>query len=237
MNVYYYAAFAPTSDFNSFCGGGCVAGLSSVPNSPSDVGQKASIGLVYGGTTQYQRASGQTMGHEVGHGHGRTHAPTSYSVMGCSTPGGLDPSYPYPTGAIGVWGWDIYNWIPMDPTQYFDMMGYCSSDWISDYTYGALASWVAADNGADMVLPSKPTTYRQLLVQRDGTLKVGNAFPVYGVLSGTKRQVTYESGGATHTVDGYFYPYDHIAGGYVLAPEPAQFTSVRVAGFAAVALH
>jgi hypothetical protein len=237
VDVYYYGAFAPTATFAQFCSSGCVAGLSSIPNSPSDSGQKASIGLVYGGDAASQQATGQTMTHEVGHGHGRSHAPTTYSIMGCSTPSGIDPSYPYTNGGIGVWGWDITGASSKDPTQNYDIMGYCAFDWISDYTYSALASWVATDNGADMILPSTPTRYRQIMVAADGTLTVGDAFPVYGIPSGANRKVTYQAGGVTRTVDGFFYPYDHLPGGYILAPEVMPFTSVQVLGYAKPASH
>ena len=225
-DVYYYGAFAPTSSFASYCGNGCIAGLSGIPSSPSNYSQKASIGLVYGGDAQDQQATGQTMAHEVGHGHGREHSPTNYNVQGCSQPSGIDPGYPYTNGAIGVWGYDISGGGPVDPTKYYDIMGYCAYDWISDYTYKALFNWVAADNGADMMVSSTPVTYRQIFVHADGSLEVGSAFPVYGPVSGTPHQVTYVDNGIKRTVTGWYTPYDHVAGGTILAPEPAHFTSV-----------
>lgn len=230
-DVYYYGAFAPTSSFATFCSSGCVAGLSSIPSSPSNYSQKASIGLAYGGNANDQMATGQTMAHEVGHGHGRSHAPTNYNTQGCAQPSGIDPSYPYSNGAIGVWGYNIINSSPIDPSQYFDIMGYCAYDWVSDYTYSALFSWVAADNGNDMFIPKTPVTYRMIMVNGDNSLTVGDAFPVYGPVSGTPHTVTYDDNGTTRTVTGFYYPYDHLPGGYILAPEPAHFTSVRVTDF------
>ncbi len=218
-DVYYYGAFAPTASFDSYCGGGCIAGLSSIPSSPMNIAQKASIGLVYGGSAAYQQATGQTMAHEVGHGHGRMHSPTNNTVQYCSTPSNIDPSYPYANGAIGVWGYDINTAQPIDPSMFYDVMGYCASDWISDYTYSAIFNWVAADNGADVVVSKTPTTYRQINDDGHGTLTLGQAFPVYGLVSGTQRTVTYEYGGAPHTVTGFYYPYDHVPGGYLLVPE------------------
>lgn len=223
-DVYYYGAFAPSSSFASFCGNGCIAGLSGIPQGPTNYSQKASIGLAYGGDSFDQQATGQTMAHEVGHGHGREHSPTSQSVQYCSTPSGVDPSYPYSQGGIGVWGWDIVNYKAKDPTQFFDVMGYCESDWISDYTYSALYSWVAADNGFDMV-KGAPVTYRQIFVKGDGSLEVGDAFPVYGPMSGEEHTVTFDDG---HSATGFYFPYDHVHGGYVLVPEPARFSSLQV---------
>lgn len=235
-DVYYYGAFAPTSSFASFCGGGCVAGLSTVPSSPSNYSMKASIGLVYGGDSFDQQATGQTMAHEVGHGHGRNHAPTTYNVQGCSQPAGIDTSYPYQYGGIGVWGYNVVTSQAIDPSQYYDIMGYCAYDWISDYTYKALFNWVAADNGADMVVPKTPTTYRMIVDDGNGTLELGDAFPVYGPVEGTPKTVTFDDNGVTRTVTGYYTPYDHIPGGFILAPEPARFSSVRVPTLSKVTL-
>ncbi|HEX4513175.1 MAG TPA: hypothetical protein VH054_06550 [Polyangiaceae bacterium] len=230
-DVYYYGAFAPSSSFANFCGSGCIAGLSGIPNGPTNYSQKASIGLAYGGDSFDQQSTGQTMAHEVGHGHGREHSPTSQSVQGCSQPSGIDPSYPYSNGAIGVWGWDVINQKAKDPSQFFDVMGYCENDWISDYTYSALEAWIATDNGFDM-MPGPAVTYRQIYVKADGTLEVGDAYPVYGPMSGEQHTVTFDDG---HTATGFYFPYDHIAGGYVLVPEPTHFTSLKVQGFAKLA--
>jgi hypothetical protein len=230
-DVYYYGAFKPASSFASYCGSGCIAGLSGIPSSPNNYSQKASIGLVYGGNSQAQLSTGNTMAHEVGHGHGRSHAPTSYNVQGCSTPSGLDPSFPYANGGIGVWGYDLNASKPIDPSQNFDIMGYCAYVWVSDYTYKALFNWVAADNGADMITPSAPVTYRMIMIHGDGTVELRGSFPVYGPMSGEQHTVTYVDNGVTKTVTGYYFPYDHVSGGYILAPEPAHFTSVLVPDF------
>jgi hypothetical protein len=66
-------------------------------------------------------------------------------------------------------------------------------------------------------------------VKANGALEVGDAFPVYGPMSGEQHTVTFDDG---HTATGFYFPYDHIGGGYVLVPEPAtQFTSLQVKGF------
>jgi hypothetical protein len=230
-DVYYYAAFAPSPSFNQFCGAGCVAGLSSIPNSPADHAQKTSIGLVYGGDSFDQQATGVTMAHEVGHGHGREHSPTSNGVPGCVQPTGIDPAYPYPEGEIGVWGYDPAAQKMYPPTTWFDIMGYCNNNWISDYTYGAIAHWMLLDAGADIIGTSNPKVYRQILVHGDGSVTVGESFPVYGMVSGPEHTVTYQDGDKTYTVTGHYYPYDHIPGGYLLAPEPPHFTAVSVPDF------
>ncbi len=219
VNAYYYGAFAPSSSFASFCGGGCVAGLSNVPSSPSNYSMKASIGLVYGGDANSQQATGQTMAHEVGHGHGREHSPTSQAVQGCSTPQGIDPGYPYSNGAIGVLGYDPFTKQDYASSFFFDVMGYCAYDWISDYTYSALFDWVATDNGADMILPSKPTMYHWFLVADDGSITDEGTAPVSGVVSGTPYTANLANGSK---VTGYFTPFDHQRGGQLLVPETSH---------------
>jgi hypothetical protein len=65
--------------------------------------------------------------HELGHTWGRQHAP-------CGNPPGPDPSYPHPGGTIGRIGYDVEREaVKLRSTP--DIMGYCGSPWISDYTY------------------------------------------------------------------------------------------------------
>jgi hypothetical protein len=44
--------------------------------------------------------------------------------------------------------------------------------------------------------------------------------------------VTFDNG---QTATGFYFPYDHVGGGYVLVPEPAHFTSLKVQGFTKLA--
>ena len=82
------------------------------------------------------------MCHELGHAHGRLHAPCNVSDP--------DPQFPYPDANIGVWGYDQRSGEFRDPTSK-DMMSYCPeprwSAWISDYNYQAILVRVAAVNG------------------------------------------------------------------------------------------
>lgn len=64
--------------------------------------------------------------HELGHNFGRYHSP------GCGA-AFIDPGYPHGGGSIGVWGWTGSSL--MSPTTTNDIMGYCSVQWISDYTW------------------------------------------------------------------------------------------------------
>ena len=78
--------------------------------------------------------------HELTHNFGRFHAP-------CGGVGGPDPNYPYAGGTIGVFGYDLTNNALKLPAS-FDLMGYCSNPWISDYTYVGAMAWRANNPGA-----------------------------------------------------------------------------------------
>jgi hypothetical protein len=82
------------------------------------------------------------MCHELGHAHGRFHAPCNVQDP--------DARYPYPGANIGVWGYDNRSSTFLPPTSK-DMMSYCPeprwSAWISDYTYQAILERAAAVNG------------------------------------------------------------------------------------------
>ncbi|MBC8069445.1 MAG: hypothetical protein IAG13_14000 [Deltaproteobacteria bacterium] len=84
-----------------------------------------------------------TIIHEVGHNHGRDHAP-------CGDPGGPDPSYPYPGATLGVRGYDVAQKLIIDPVAidpvygmaHTDFMSYCGPNWWSDYSWRALVDRV-----------------------------------------------------------------------------------------------
>ncbi len=63
--------------------------------------------------------------HEWGHNFSRPHSP-------CSVSG--DDNYPYAGGVIGMFGWNSSSNALVAPTA-TDVMGYCSNQWISDWTW------------------------------------------------------------------------------------------------------
>ena len=69
-----------------------------------------------------------TAAHEWGHNFGRLHAP-------CDVEG--EAGYPYPGGVIGQHGWDPATNSVVLPTV-TDIMGYCDTQWVSDYTWNAV---------------------------------------------------------------------------------------------------
>lgn len=101
----------------------------------------AGIGYVPGRTVlSWDRTGsrGSVLAHEFGHNFGRNHAP-------CGGVQGADASYPYTGGVIGHWGFDVRlantsgigTPNVLKPTTFTDLMGYCSNEWVSDYTFRA----------------------------------------------------------------------------------------------------
>jgi hypothetical protein len=71
--------------------------------------------------------------HELSHNLSRLHAP-------CGGAGNPDPNFPYPSGTIGVYGYDIATGV-LKPPGTSDLMGYCGFGWISDYTYTGILDY------------------------------------------------------------------------------------------------
>lgn len=236
-DVYYYGALAPAPSMSQFCSGGCVSGLSTVVGENTSF-LRASVGLAYPGEDSVNTAA-----HEVGHAHGRNHAP-------CGGADGVDPEFPYSNGAIGVWGYDIFEKTLISPTRGRDMMGYCPNEWVSDYTYNALFERIATVNsqanftaGSAGGAPSAQQTFRVANVDASGNLAWDGDLDLdQAPTGGTTRAIDYvaadASFGGTRTIAkavGHFYPYDHLPGGIVLVPknaDVARWTHVRVSGAA-----
>jgi hypothetical protein len=234
-DVYYYGGFTPASSFASFCGNGCVAGLSSLAQSVQDVFARASIGLGYSGS-QTSTDTAFTAAHEIGHAHGRSHAP-------CGPVQGIDNAFPYSNASIGVWGYGLLDKTFIDPAAGHDMMGYCPDhEWISDYTYKALFDRIAAVNGANFIYPKEqlePRDYAWVNVAGDGTLTWGATVTVSRPVYGDPHTVSYLSGdGKTiKSVTGSYYSYDHLGGGYMLVPVgPPQAVRAIAPDFSAIAV-
>lgn len=143
-DVYYYGLLKPTTTLRAYCGTGCTAGIGYVPqgSTTQQASQRAALGLAFADV-----GSAETMAHEVGHNHGRNHAPCAQG----GTISGVDAKYPYAGALVGVYGWDSRSSKLIAPDR-TDIMGYCANKWISDYTYDGLVNRVAQVNGALSVL-------------------------------------------------------------------------------------
>lgn len=210
-DVYYYGMFLPSSDVNSFCGGGCVAGLGNIADA-GDSSQQAAIGL------GYPEFSAETAAHETGHNHGRMHA-------NCGGAQGIDPNYPYAGASIGNWGYDIINKVLYSPSNTTDMMGYCDPTWASDYTYKALLDRIKLVNGAQMIYPADllNRTYLKVRVDGQGGMRWStHAITLHDPPIGTKMRALVETSSGVHEAYGSYFALDHLEGGFVYFAEDFQ---------------
>jgi hypothetical protein len=210
-DMYLYGLFTPAADFNTYCSGGCVTGLSNLVGSATDVWSRASIGVGYGGGT-----SAETMVHEVGHAHGRNHVDG-----GCGSGGG-DTEYPHDGGVIGVRG---YNWRSdalVDPDSTWDFMTYCSPTFLSDHNFGKLHTRISAVSNAYYAGIGPTLPYWGLSQLADGSL-----------VWGPDRDLRATPGGLTKTVElldddlrslakieAWFAPFADLPGGQISFPDP-----------------
>ena len=100
-------------------------------------------GLAGGMRSTFAVPSPSIIGHELGHNLTLAHAP-------CGSPSFLDPSYPYPDGSIGAWGYDFRDGGRLVSPFTPDLMSYCRRDqWISDYHFtNALRYRLVAEGSA-----------------------------------------------------------------------------------------
>jgi hypothetical protein len=214
---YYYGIFAPASSFASYCSGGCVAGLSTLAG-PTDVWGRGGVGVGFTG-----QSSADTAAHEIGHMHGRGHAP-------CGAFNGIDPSYPYNGGGIGTWGYDLIDAELVSPTSTRDIMSYCNPAWVSDYTYAALFQRMQLVGGAKLYAPGGPKSYERIAVGPDGAASwlapLTLALPPLGAPTTVEAVVD----GAPTKLTGHFFGYSHLPGGILLLAPPLAGT-LSVASF------
>jgi hypothetical protein len=112
-----------------------------------------------------------TLVHELGHNHGREHAP-------CGGPAGPDAAFPYPNAAIGVRGWDHAEDLIIDPVTpdpelgmaYTDVMSYCWPQWWSDYSWRALLERVRLVSAMAALPPPEMRWRLRGLERNDGTV-------------------------------------------------------------------
>lgn len=215
-DVYYYAPFTPTSSFGSFCNGGCVAGLGMLGD-PGDNYSRASIGLGYADPDSIVTAL-----HEVGHNHGRRHAPCDVQDA--------DPKYPHKGGVNGVWGYNLLTKQLFPPTT-TDIMGYCLDVWISDYTYKALFDRIKLLNGARRIVPEalKDRLYERALLGQDSSVQWLPSIRLEEPPRAEEKSLIVESESLTETVTGSFYRFDHREGGVLFWPASERLTqAIRV---------
>jgi len=142
--AYYYGVVRPCDGGAEGVGGQAI----SIPDFPTldNAWTRTSMGRWYASLS----STANTFVHEVGHTQGRRH------VFCNGDEGGSDPSYPYESGDIGVWGFGILDFTLYTPSNGKDYMTYCGNTWVSDWTWGKvlpfieeITSWGAADVAPD----------------------------------------------------------------------------------------
>jgi hypothetical protein len=148
-NVYYYGLL------KIYCGSSCIAGLGWLGY------YQVAIGFDGFGTAH--SGASETHAHEVGHNHGRDHA------AGCGADG-PDPSFPYvyPDGRAHIgndayqnYGFNINSPAIYTYPSYYELMSYCSPEWISDYTYNGIWTY---DNVVLARRSTQPTSNHAFLI-------------------------------------------------------------------------
>jgi len=156
FDTYAYAMVNPAETRQEYCQSGCTLGIAYRVGNPNSDHLRSGVGVGYTGSE-----TADTLAHEVGHNHNRGHAP-------CGGAGNVDADYPYANGGTGVWGWDIVNGELKDPSEYADVMGYCSPNWISDYQFDQLWRRTAAIEGLASSWEGEVTDAWQLVSLRPG---------------------------------------------------------------------
>ncbi|MEM9459877.1 MAG: hypothetical protein AAGF11_37220 [Myxococcota bacterium] len=127
--AYYYGVVRPCDGGPSGVGGQAI----SIPGWPTvnNAWTRTSVGR----WTNSLSNTANTFVHEVGHTQGRRH-------VACNgNEGGVDPSYPYPSGNIGVWGFGSFDFTMRSPSSK-DYMTYCGNTWVGDWGWGQVAPFI-----------------------------------------------------------------------------------------------
>lgn len=230
---YIYGLFNGADTFQGFCSFGCVAGLSLLSPNAGDAMARSSIGIGFTGQDAVS-----TLAHEVGHAHGREHAPCM--LLGQPS----DPNYPYANAELGVWGWDGPNAALKEPTSNTDIMGYCKPNWISDYTFDGLLTRSLAVNQVGMADETDELPLREwssTWVDEHGTVGTITT-QMLGLPESTGANVhplryLDHEGAVVREDQARFYPTDHLPGGLLLWPRaPESARAVDISGFGQVTL-
>jgi len=229
-DVYYYGLLKPQDTLNAFCGNACTTGIGYVGDANSG-SYRAAMGVGFA-----DRVSAQTMAHEIGHNHGRNHAPC---VPNGGSISGVDPDYPFKDGRTGIIGYDARTKSLLSATG-TDLMGYCNNVWLSEYTYGGITDRVALVNGnKDQIFSAAALEpWRVLLVGGSKGARWG--VPITKPSAAEGMPVTARAldaaGNLVEEITVYRTDMSDSGAASILVPEPKPgWTSVQVPGSEAIA--
>jgi hypothetical protein len=207
FDTYYYGIFSPASSFSTYCSGGCVLGLGFVGSAMDSYG-RAAIGIGFSGDVSVDTAL-----HELGHNHGREHAP-------CGGASGTDGSYPHSGAKIGAWGYNLLTQALYPPNDFVDLMSYCDPAWISDYNFTAIFNRIAQVSGADYYVPpaQQNLTYQRAMVDEGGELTWLSPISLERPPVGIAAPATIETASGPESTTATFIAYDHLPGGMIFVP-------------------
>lgn len=210
-DIYYYALIKPDETFDDYCTGTCTTGQSFTVSDGGEGIYRVGSGVGFSGEDW-----AWTLAHELGHMHGRGHAPCDVSWWSD------DDGYPYNGGIVGVWGWDRRDGQLKPPEDWTDMMGYCDVQWMSDYTYEGIFERTADVKwAADQLTPWRSERrFRFLTLNEVGAAKWGRDMRLRAGHTGrwVTLRVLAADGQALHEVQAPQIATGHAGAADVLVP-------------------
>jgi hypothetical protein len=143
--------------------------------------------------------AGQTLAHEIGHNLGRRH------TCACGEGGCVNQ---HPGGVLGAYGVNLDDPsapVYLDPDTTYDLMTYCSPEWISDITYEAFRDY--------FVVPASGRIDQRVVESKE--YLVGGGYIVDGLVTMTRPfyRLTYPSGTSDEPGEGPYALELQDAGG------------------------
>jgi hypothetical protein len=230
--VYYYGMLKPAATLRDFCGNGCVAGVGYVPGGRQAAAGRAAMGLAYADVE-----SAFIMLHEVGHNHGRQHAPC---VPQGSQITGVDPNFPQANGSTGVTGYNALGDQLIAPNA-TDLMGYCDNQWLSAYTYQGLLDTVMSVNrvqATEIADPARVGNWSVVLTDTKHGLRWGHPIPgpALAMGDGETASVLDAAGQVLQTVTVYRTAISDLDAFSIQVPQPQPgWSAIQVKGAAPLA--
>lgn len=211
-DVYYVGLVQPGESMREYCQNGCYLGIA--PTVPSrEVPQQIALVAIFPDSPNYE-----SIVHELGHAHGRAHAPCANDGQ---VPTGADKNYPLSTGNIETWGWDFRTKQLIEPDSHMDVMGYCEPNWISTYTYSALIDRSQEVNGDALLRGTPGKVYRHVVLYGNGDARWGSldeTLKPTGVLE--KAEVLDAEGKVLTQVNVTRIPLSHTRDQWAYLPRP-----------------